>query len=106
MFANYLDKQLQKAATSGNGEAVEVNGVRLVTAYIIGSAGVSAGAVQLEHAHSKDFTGTWAALGAATTVVANSVVAVSSAPTAIKAIRARISTPVTGGTVSVHVVAS
>jgi hypothetical protein len=106
MFANFLDKPLQKNATTGNGEAIEVQGVRLVTAYIIGSAGISAGAVQLEHSHDKGYTGTWAALGAATTVVANAVVAISFPPTALKAIRARISTAVVGGTVSVHVVAS
>jgi hypothetical protein len=106
MFANYLDKPLQKTATSGNGEAVELNGVRVVTAYVIGNGAVSAGAVQLEQSHSKDYTGAWAAIGAATTVVANGVVATSIGPVALKAIRARITTPVTGGTVTVHVVAS
>jgi hypothetical protein len=103
MIPNIFDKRLQVAATTGNGEAVELNGVRVMTAYIVGSAGVSAGAVQLEQAHSKDFTGTWAALGAATTVVANTVNAVVVQGTA-KAVRARISTPVVGGTVTVLLV--
>jgi hypothetical protein len=103
---NHFDKRLQANATSGNGEAAELGGVTCVTAYIVGNGAVSAGAVQLEHSHSKDYTGTWAPLGAATTVVANSVVAVIAVSQTFKAIRARISTPVTGGTVSVHVLAN
>ena len=106
MFANFVDKPLQKNATTGNGEAIEVMGVHLVTAYIIGSAGISAGAVQLEHSHDKTYTGTWAAIGAVTTVVAGAVVTVSLPPTALKAIRARITTNIVGGTVSVHLVAN
>jgi hypothetical protein len=105
MFVNNFDRRLQSAAATGNGEAVELNGVRQLTAYITGSAGVSAGAVQLEHAPSKDYTGTWAALGAATTVVANTTNAVSVQAT-VKAVRARISTPITGGTVTVLLVAN
>lgn len=105
MIANNFDKRLQVNATTGNGEAVELGGVRVLTAYVIGGAGVSAGAVQLEHSHSKDYTGTWAALGAATTVVANTVNAVVVQGTA-KAVRARISTPLVGGTVTVLLVAN
>jgi hypothetical protein len=105
MIPNNFDKRLQVNAVSGNGEAVELGGVRVFTAYIVGGAGVSAGAVQLEHAHSKDFTGTWATLGAATTVVANTVSAVVTQGT-VKAVRARISTPIVGGTVTVLLVAN
>ena len=103
MIPNNVDKRLQVNAVSGNGEAIELGGARVITAYIVGGAGVSAGAVQLEHSHSKDYTGTWAALGAATTVVANTVNAVVVQGTA-KAVRARISTPVVGGTVTVLLV--
>jgi hypothetical protein len=106
MIPNNIDKRLQVNATTGVGEAVELGGVRVITAYITGSAGVSAGAVQLEHAPSKDYTGTWAALGgAAVTVVANTTAAVVVAGTA-KAVRARISTPIVGGTVTVLLVAN
>lgn len=105
MLPNIIDRQLLKDATTGVGEAVELNGVRTFTAYIVGNGAVSAGAVQLEQAHRKDFTGTWAALGAVTTVVANTVAAITTAGTA-KAVRARVTTPITGGTVTVLLVAN
>jgi hypothetical protein len=105
MYVNNFDRVLQKDAVSGNGQAAELNGVRQVTCYITGSAGVSAGAVQLETAPSATFAGTWAPLGTAVTVVA-STTAVATTIGSFKAIRARISTPVTGGTVSVQVVAN
>lgn len=102
-FANLLDKRVQVAQTTGNGSAIECQGLKALTAYIVGSAGVSAGAVQLEEAHDKDYAGTWSAIGSPTTVVADTVSAVHVQGT-FKAVRARISTNVVGGTVTVLLV--
>lgn len=91
----------QRAATSGNGNACDLRGQgREHTLYITGSAGISAGAVQLETAPSPDYTGTWAALGSPVTAVASSV-AVAQVTGCFGALRARISTTVVGGTVDV-----
>jgi len=103
MYVNNFDRVLQQAQASGNGLAAELNGVRQITAYVTGNGAVSAGAVQLETAPNATFTGTWAALGTAVTVVANATV-VATTIGSFKAIRARISTPITGGTVTVQVV--
>lgn len=101
MFANNIDKRLLIDASALNAAgAVELNGVQRFTAYIIGGAGVASGAVQLEHCHDVNYTGTWAALGAPVSVVANTVNAVQVDGTA-KAVRARISTVLAGGTVTV-----
>lgn len=95
---------LQSAATTGNGTAKQFKGQpRELKFYIIGSAGVSAGAVQIEEAHDADYTGTWAAIGAAVTVTADTVKTVS-VTGAFRAVRARISTNIVDGTVSVVMV--
>lgn len=97
---------LQNAQTSGNGAEVDLGGeTREVTAYIEFSAGVTAGAVQIETAHAAGYTGTWAPLGAAVGFTASSV-KVAQAAGVFRAIRARISTAVTGGTVTVRIVAN
>jgi hypothetical protein len=103
MYVNNFDRVLQQAQASGTGLAVDLNGVQQLTVYVTGNGAVSAGAVQLETAPNSTYTGTWAALGAAVTVVANAV-AVATIQACPKAIRARITTPVTGGTVTVQVV--
>lgn len=89
--------KLQSAATTGNGTAVQLNGQgREVTFYIYGTGTVSAGAVQCEESHDATYTGTWAAIGTAQTVVSNAVVVVHATACA-GAVRARVSTNVTGG---------
>jgi len=88
---------LQSAATSGAGQVAELKALaRSLVAYITGTGVVSTGAVQLETAPSKDYAGTWAAIGSPVTVVSGTTIAVTSvAPYGY--VRARISTAVTGG---------
>lgn len=104
-YGNLIDKKVIPDGSSSlnTAGAVECQGVRVVTMYVIGSAGIASGAVQLEHAHDKDYTGTWATLGAPVTAVASSVAAVVAEGT-FKAVRARISTAIGGGTVGVLIV--
>lgn len=97
---------LQSAATTGNGTALAVNNNRNHTIMIQGSAGVATGAVQFEASNDPSFTGTWAALGGApVTVVANAVLTVAVVGV-YEFIRARISTAITGGTVTVDYIGS
>ena len=103
-----LTATLQSAQTTGNGTAVKVlvasdTGVREHTFYIIGSAGVSAGAVQIETAMSDTYAGTWAPLGAAITV-GNNTVQIVQVTGALDWVRARISSNITNGTVTVEYV--
>lgn len=72
------------------------------TFYIVGGSGVASGAVQVETAHIKGYTGTWAVEGAAVTVVADTVKTVKVAGVGF-ASRVRISTVLAGGTVDVYV---
>lgn len=99
---------LQKAASStGNGTPAKLDGgAREHSIYIQTSAGVSAGAVQLETAEDSAYAGTWAPLGSPVTVPAASSETVVQVTGAFGAIRARISTGISGGTVSVFLVAN
>ena len=91
------------AVTTGSSAALKPQSAsRYVTMYVVGGAGVGAGAVQLETAHDPAYTGTWAALGTPVTVVANTV-AITQAIGSFNAIRARVSTTITGGTGSVYI---
>lgn len=102
MDTTYYEK-LQEGATTGNGVALSpaaTNRKREHTFYIVGSAGVAAGAVQIETAPSQDYGGTWAPLGNAVTVVA-STAAIVQVTGALLAVRARVSTNISSGTVSV-----
>lgn len=90
-------KKLQSLATSGNGNAVQLNGLaREHVIYIYGIGTIAGGAVQLEEAHDKDYTGAWAAIGAAVTVV-DATVKIVRITGCIGAVRARVSTNITGG---------
>jgi hypothetical protein len=102
-----MHKKLQAAATTGAGNAASFNATApgLAKIYITGSAGVGAGAVQLEEAHDPNYGGTWSAIGAPVTVVASTTKVVS-ATGPFGALRARISTNVTGGTVDVDLFSS
>lgn len=101
-----LRMKLQDAATTGNGVAKQFKGQpREIKIYIEGSSGVGAGAVQLEEAASDDYAGTWAAIGSPVTVTADTVKTVA-LTAAVRAVRARISTNVTGGTVTVYLIAT
>lgn len=89
---------LQSAATSGNGNAWNCRGLAGEYSFSIetSNATVSAGAVQLEEAVTPDYTGTWQAIEDAITPVQNSVIVVKKRG-AYGAVRARLSTAVTGG---------
>lgn len=96
----YHDFVLQDAATTGNGTAADLGGIsREVAVYVIWSSGTSAGAVSIETANTTDYAGTWAVLAPVPWTAASraDIVQVSGV---MKAIRARISTNVVGGTVS------
>jgi hypothetical protein len=68
--------------------------------HVIWSAGVNAGQVKLETAFDTTYAGTWAPIATADFVA--STVQVVQATGAYRAVRARISTTVTGGTVDVR----
>jgi sucrose-6-phosphate hydrolase SacC (GH32 family) len=89
--------KLQDAATSGNGAAVDLRGEgSLHVFYVSGTGTITAGAVQFETAKSPDYTGTWSPLGVAVAPVSSQEDAYAFAG-AYRALRARISTAVTGG---------
>lgn len=91
---------LQDAQTTGNGNVAATPPVYVHhTIFIVGGAGVSAGAVTVESAHDPEYTGTWKTEIAAVTVVAGAVLTVKLVG-AYVAIRARISTTVVDGTVT------
>ena len=99
---------LQNAQTSGNGLAIAIPPSFIHHKIIISwSAGVGAGAIQPENADNPNYSGTWAPVG-------GGPIAFSAASSEITfefvgvfaAIRARISTTVTGGTVTVTYIGS
>ena len=98
---------LQAAGSlTGNGAEADLKGAsQHVTIYITGGASVTAGAVQLESAPFPGYAGTWAAHGSPV-VVAAGVTKIVQVVGALGVIRARISTTVDGGGVTVHAFAS
>lgn len=98
---------LQSAATTGNGTVVVAqNKIKNHSFYITGSAGVGAGAVTLETAPTPNYAGTWHGLAAAVTVAATTTKLTTISNSPLGAIRARVSTNVTGGTVDVTYIGS
>lgn len=96
-----FDVTLQSAAASGNGTAYEVNGiVEDLVIYAVWSAGGSGGVLSIEEATTDDYAGTWSVITTVTQAGASQTDAVHLSG-AFKAIRARLSTGVTGGTVTV-----
>lgn len=100
-----IDKTIMVAKSALNtlSDVVEAPSCTNFAVYLVGNGAVSAGAVQMEEAHDSAYTGTWVALGTPTTLVGNGL-AVIKLDKVSKAIRARISTAVTGGTVTVYIV--
>lgn len=95
---------MQSAATTGAGTAAAIPpSFHDHNFYIKGSSGVNAGAIQLESADDPTYTGTWNPQGNPITVVASSELSITLAGI-FPALRARISTTVTGGTVDVNYV--
>src|SRR2546422_11162598 len=81
---------LQNAASAtGNGTVVDLGGVsRDIGIYVIWSAGVSAGQVELETAFDVDYNGTWGPI--ATAFPSPNKMQLAQLPGAYRAIRARI----------------
>jgi len=97
---------VQNGATTGNGTALQLGGqCDGLRAYIQGSAGVASGAVQLEEAADENYAGTWSPIGSPIAVVASAEVVVAAPAGGIMAVRARISTTIGSGTVTVRLVA-
>jgi hypothetical protein len=103
LTAPLVDRPLLANVASGTSPGVDVAGCANLTFYAVGGAGVSAGAVTIEESHDKDFAGTWTPLATAITFIVGVAAPLRIAGTA-KAVRARITTPVTGGTASVYLV--
>jgi len=101
--------KLQDAATTAAaGTAIDAGGQAQTHTFYIetSNATVSAGAVTLETARTTTFAGTWAPLTTAITPVQNAV-STFTYTGALLAVRARVSTSVTGGaTVTVEYVAN
>lgn len=96
--------KLLDAVTTGTSGVVGNNGRgREHVFYIYGAGTVSAGAVQIEEAHSGSYSGTWDAAASPVTVVSGTVDTVRLTG-CYGALRARVSTTVTGagGNVSVE----
>ncbi len=94
--------QLLNAVTTGSG-SIGVGFMprcRETAVYVQWSAGTSAGAVTIESAHDASYSGTWAPLGTVTWTAASKEDLLQITGIHL-AIRARVSTTVTGGTVSV-----
>lgn len=97
----YQEGLLQDAASTGNGTAVDLQcRTRETTVYASWSSGTSAGVVTVETAEDDGYTGTWASLGTISWSAASKQ-DVMQITGALRAVRARISTTVTGGTVTV-----
>jgi len=99
-----IHQLLQSGATSGAGVAVKLDGEVSRLAFYITTTDttVSAGAITFEEAPSDTYAGTWAAMvsdsagsGAITPVQASTLVRKFNGP--FGAVRARISTNITGG---------
>ena len=96
---------LQSAATSGNGNAVAPpHSFKYHSIYIEGTSGVGAGAVQVETSLDPNDANTWAPLTTSPTTVIAGGIAIVQVTGIIQILRARISTTVTGGTVTVNYV--
>lgn len=98
---------LQNAQTTGNGLVIAIpNSFRYHQIVIKGNGAVGAGAIQVECADDPAYAGTWAPLGGGpVTVVANAEVVVNLTGI-ISFLRARISTNITVGTVTVSYIGS
>ena len=96
-----VQESLQSVATTGNGIALALPpSFRDHRVNIQGNGAVGAGAIQIETASVADYAGTWSPLGSPITVPADSQVDVNFSGV-FGAVRARISTTVTVGTVTV-----
>lgn len=95
---------LQDAKTTGNGEVIAPPpSFNRHTVIVKGATDVSAGKVKVEAADAPDYAGTWALIGSEVTV-GNGTEQIVSFTGIYPFIRARISTEVSGATVTVKYV--
>ncbi len=97
---------LQNAQTTGNGTvagASYLTQCRETAIYVVWGAGTGAGVFTIETAHDASYTGTWAPLATVTWAVVSKADVVQITGIHM-AMRARISTTVTGGTASAYLV--
>lgn len=101
---------LQDAATTGNGNAVDVKGIcRELAFFVDGTGTISAGTLQIEEARSTAYAGTWSPLATALdlTTLSGTKATVVRVTGVFQAVRARLTADVTGGgSVTVEVVGS
>lgn len=100
--------KLQSGATAtGNGNVHDLKGESAeLNFYIVPTGTISGGAVILETAESATYSGTWSALADAITLVDGTTIH-RSFTGAFQAVRARVSTEVTGGgSVTVRLIAT
>jgi hypothetical protein len=100
----FVDKTLLYQATTGSGTVQLFGQVREVAIYVTWSSGVTAGQVVIETADTEAYAGTWAPL--ATLSFGENKQDIVQMTGAFRAIRARISTDVVGGTVTVRLSAN
>ena len=94
-------------STIGNGLVIAIpDSFKHHTIIIKGSAGVSAGAIQPETADTFDYAGTWAPIGGGPVSVVVSAEVVINLEGVYRFLRARISTTIADGTVTVSYVGS
>jgi hypothetical protein len=103
MQAAQVAVNLIQDAVTGVGTPIDVRGISPITLYVRGNGAVSAGSVQLETAHDKEYTGNWAVIGAPVIVPGNGE-AIFHTHEALAAIRVRVAANVVGGTATVFCV--
>ncbi|HEU0179431.1 MAG TPA: hypothetical protein VFV58_34805 [Blastocatellia bacterium] len=89
------------AATTGTGQAIAFNDCRSINWVIQGNGAVGAGAVVIESSNDPNYAGVWMQVVAPVTVVANAQVGGKADFPPGGFVRARVTTTVTGGTVTV-----
>lgn len=89
--------KLQSAATTGNGNVVDLRGLAGKYAFIVKPSGtITGGAVQFEEAPEDDYAGTWEPIGSSVSVTTDTL-DVQQITGRYRAIRARITSNITGG---------
>ena len=108
---SYLHEDVLDAVTTGTSGDYDATNYSTVEMWCEFSAGTSAGVVTLEGAARRGYTGTWVSLGTATQAASTvtrtpATITGGAGNVAIGAIRARVSTNIVGGTVTVFLIAN
>ena len=96
----YVEQTLQNAAASGNGTAIFCGAAEDIVILAKWSTGGSLGVLSVEEADDIAYAGTWSVITTITQVAASSTDALHLSGL-FRALRARLATAVTGGTVTV-----